>query len=84
MYSKAALVGALFVRLRSLGLGRAPLAGGALFGASWLLGEWLRGLLARTHINTAVVALAAKMARIIWAVLRSGRPFQMEAMPSTG
>lgn len=25
-------------------------------------------------MNTAVVALAAKMARIIWAVLRSGRP----------
>ena len=49
-----------------------------------LLGEWLRGLLARTHINTAVVALAAKMARIIWAVLRSGRPFQVEAMPSAG
>ena len=39
-----ALVGALFVRLRSLGLGRAPLAGSALFGASWLLGEWLRGV----------------------------------------
>lgn len=49
-----------------------------------LLGEWLRGLLARTHINTAVVALAAKMARIIWAVLRSGRPFQVEAMPPAG
>ncbi|TCK19823.1 transposase [Ancylobacter aquaticus] len=43
-----------------------------------LLGEWLRGLLARTHMNTAVVALAAKMARIIWAVLRSGRPFQVD------
>ncbi|QPC95554.1 IS110 family transposase [Mesorhizobium sp. INR15] len=47
-----------------------------------LLGEWLRGLLSRTHMNTAVVALAAKMARIIWAVLRSGRPFQMAALPS--
>ncbi len=49
-----------------------------------LLGEWLRGLLARTHINTAVVALAAKMARIIWAVLRSGRPFQVEVMAPAG
>lgn len=49
-----------------------------------LLGEWLRGLLARTHMNTAVVALAAKMARIIWAVLRSGRPFQVEATPPAG
>ncbi|GLS32290.1 Transposase [Mesorhizobium albiziae] len=41
------------------------------------LGQWLRGLMARAHINTAVVALAAKMARIVWAVLRSGRPFDM-------
>ena len=39
------------------------------------LGQWLRGLLARAHANTAVVALAAKMARIVWALLRacSGR-----------
>jgi transposase len=27
------------------------------------LGQWLRGLLARAHSNTVVVALAAKMAR---------------------
>ena len=39
-----ALVAALFVRLRSLGRGSAPLAAAALFGASWLLGEWLRGV----------------------------------------
>ncbi len=31
------------------------------------IGAWLRGLLARAHANTAVVALAAKMARIVWA-----------------
>ena len=49
-----------------------------------LLGEWLRGLLSRTHMNTAIVALAAKMARIIWAVLRSGRPFALETTPSAG
>jgi transposase len=36
------------------------------------LGEWLRALLARTHKNTAVVALANKLARIAWAVLRKG------------
>ena len=47
-----------------------------------LLGEWLRDLLSRTHMNTTIVALAAKMARIIWAVLRSGRPFELAAMPS--
>ena len=36
------------------------------------LGEWLRALLARAHKNTAVVALANKLARIAWAVLRRG------------
>jgi transposase len=36
-----------------------------------LRGEWLRGLLARAPKNTVVVALAAKLARIVWAVLRS-------------
>jgi hypothetical protein len=35
-----------------------------------LLGEWLRGLLARAPKNTVVVALAAKLARIVWAVLK--------------
>ena len=34
------------------------------------LGKWLRALLARAHKNTAVVALANKLARIAWAVLR--------------
>lgn len=29
------------------------------------LGAWLRGLLSRSHPNTVVVALAAKMARIV-------------------
>lgn len=47
-----------------------------------LMGEWLRGLLSRAHKNTAIVALAAKMARIIWAVLRTGRPFDLKAIPS--
>ena len=37
------------------------------------LGAWLRGLLARAHLNTVVVALAAKMARIVWALLRHER-----------
>jgi transposase len=43
------------------------------------LGAWLRGLLARAHRNTAVVALANKLARIAWAVLRSGRGFEAGA-----
>jgi transposase len=36
------------------------------------LGKWLNGLLERAHKNTAIVALANKLARIVWAVLRHG------------
>jgi transposase len=36
------------------------------------LGRWARGLLARTHKNVVVVALANKLARIAWAVLAHG------------
>lgn len=43
------------------------------------LGGWLRSLLARTHTNTVVVALASKLARIVWAVLRSGKNFDSKA-----
>jgi transposase len=39
------------------------------------LGAWLRGLLARAHGNTVVVALAAKLARIAWALLRNKSEF---------
>jgi transposase len=39
------------------------------------IGAWLRGLLARGHRNVAVVALANKLARVAWAVLRRDRPF---------
>jgi transposase len=35
------------------------------------LGDWLRGLSARAHRNIVIVALASKLARIAWAVLRS-------------
>jgi transposase len=44
------------------------------------LGQWLRGLLARAHSNTVAVALAAKMARIVWALLRHGRTFEHRAI----
>lgn len=40
------------------------------------LGHWLRGLLARAHKNTVVVALANKLARIVWAVLAHGRTYE--------
>ena len=43
------------------------------------LGGWLRGLLARAHVNTVVVALAAKLARTAWAVIRRGETFEVRA-----
>lgn len=36
------------------------------------LGEWLRSLLSRAHRTVVIVALAAKLARIVWASLRRG------------
>jgi transposase len=39
------------------------------------LGAWLRGLGERSHRNAVVVALAAKLARIAWAVLRRGADY---------
>lgn len=44
------------------------------------IGAWLRGLLARAHPNTVVVALAAKMARIVWALLRHERTYEMAVL----
>jgi transposase len=41
------------------------------------LGGWLRGLLARGHRNIAVVALANKLARIAWAILRGDESFDL-------
>ena len=43
------------------------------------LGAWLRELMARAHVNVAVVALAEKLARIAWAVLRSGADYDRRA-----
>ncbi len=48
--------------------------------SSTRLGQWLRGLLARAHSNTVVVALAAKMARIVWALLWYGTTFEPRAI----
>lgn len=42
------------------------------------LGGWLQELLARSHPNVVVVALAAKLARIVWAVLRHERSFDQD------
>lgn len=43
------------------------------------LGGWLQGLLKRMHKNAAVVALANKLARIVWVVLRRGTAFDVAA-----
>lgn len=44
------------------------------------MGAWLRDMLARAHTNVVVVALAAKLARIVWAVLRHERNFEPGAV----
>lgn len=46
------------------------------------LGRWARGLLERAHKNVVVVALANKLARIVWAVLAHGCDYdpQFEAL----
>lgn len=40
--------------------------------------EWVRGLLERRHFNVAVVAMAAKIARIAWALLVRGGVYARE------
>jgi len=45
------------------------------------LGRWLKGLLARVPKNVAVVALANKLARIVWAVLRHKEAFTLKGKP---
>ena len=43
------------------------------------LGDWVRAMLTRAHPNVVIVALAAKLARIAWAVLRHGRDYEHQA-----
>jgi transposase len=47
------------------------------------LGGWLRTLMQRVHKNAAVVALANKLARIVWVVLRRGEEFNAAAVTAT-
>jgi transposase len=47
----------------------------SLLATNTVLGTWLRGLVMRVHKNAATVALANKLARIVWAVLRHGETF---------
>jgi transposase len=46
------------------------------------VGCWLRGLLSRAHRNVAIVALANKMARIAWVVLRTGTHYEAQTLPT--
>jgi transposase len=52
------------VYLRELLIHGARAAVGPLSGSKTALGTWLRALRTRAHVNTVVVALAAKLARI--------------------
>jgi transposase len=54
----------------------------ALVASATPLGGWLQGLLKRMHKNAAVVALANKLARIVWVVLRQGETFDATAAAS--
>jgi transposase len=51
----------------------------ALAAGATPLGSWLQALLKRVHKNSAVVALANMLARIIWVVLRRGVAFEAAA-----
>jgi len=61
--------------LRMLFIHGARAALPSLAKAATPIGAWLRGLLARGHRNVAVVALANKLARIAWAMLRGDATF---------
>ena len=56
--------------LRTLLIHGARAALPTLAKADTALGSWLRGLQARCHPNTVVVALANKLARIAWVLMR--------------
>ncbi len=66
--------------LRRLLIHGARAAMSSLLGSATPLGDWLRGLVARTHRNVAVVALASRLARIVLAVLRGGGSFEAKAV----
>jgi transposase len=72
--------------LRQLFIHGARAALASLSKADDATGRWLRGLLARAHHNVVVVALAAKLARIAWAMLRKGTGFErrLELVPHRG
>ena len=62
--------------LRRLIIHGARAAIGSLATKPTSLGRWVGALLTRVHGNVAVVALATKLTRIAWAVLRGTKPFE--------
>jgi transposase len=66
--------------LRTLLIHGARAALPSLLASATTMGTWLRGLMGRTHKNKVVVALASKLARIAWAVLRSGESYAAQAV----
>ena len=62
--------------LRRLIIHGARAAIGSLATKPTSLGRWVAALLTRVHGNVAVVALANKLTRIAWAVLRGTKPFE--------
>ncbi len=69
--------------LRKLIIHGARAALPALANSATPLGGWLRALMQRVHKNAAVVALANKLARIAWAVLRREEEFDVAARAAT-
>jgi transposase len=63
--------------LRKLLIHGAQSALPSLLASATPLGDWLRGLMGRVHKNAATVALANKLARIAWAVLRRAEAFDV-------
>lgn len=66
--------------LRKLLIHGARAAMPALLASTTPLGRWLRSLSERKHKNAVIVALANKLARIVWAVLRRGEAFDVSKL----
>jgi transposase len=71
-YLRTLLIHCARAVLRSFALGKSPFGGGAL-------DRWVRNLLERRGKNKTAVALAAKLARVSWAMISKGTSFQREA-----
>ncbi len=68
--------------LRKLLIHGARSAMPSLLASNTPLGAWLRGLVGRVHRNVATVALAGKLARIAWALLRRKEVFAAGLLPA--